>query len=90
MNSKLTKSEREYLGMIKTLHCVVCDQAGPSDAHHIKQGQTYTCIPLCKDCHQGSHNGIHGRQHMWKVKKMDELLALNNTIASLMSVFLKY
>jgi len=89
MNSKLTKSEREYLGMIKTLPCVVCDQAGPSDAHHIKQGQTYTCIPLCKDCHQG-YNGWHGTKAIWRIHKMDELLALNNTIANLMSVFLKY
>ena len=22
-------------------------------------------IPLCKDCHQGSQNGIHGRRAMW-------------------------
>jgi hypothetical protein len=81
LNSKnLTKNEREYFALIKSMNCGVCGAHGPSDAHHIEQGLHYTCIPLCKDCHQGSHNGIHGRRAIWNVLKKDELSVLNDTI----------
>lgn len=80
MNNKLTPADRRHLGVIKEMPCGVCGAAGPSDAHHIKQGLQYTCIPLCKDCHQGSHNGIHGQRSIWKVLKKDELSVLNATI----------
>jgi hypothetical protein len=84
MNSKnLNKSDREYLGQIKSMPCGVCGTSGPSDAHHIEQGLHYTCIPLCKDCHQGSHNGIHGRRAIWNVLKKDELSVLNETIGKM-------
>ena len=84
MNSKnLTHLEREYLGHIKSMACGVCGASGPSDAHHIEQGLHYTCIPLCKDCHQGSHNGIHGRRAIWNVLKKDELSVLNETIGKM-------
>jgi hypothetical protein len=35
---------------------------------------------LCKDCHQGSFNGIHGQRRMWQIKKATELSVLNETI----------
>jgi len=80
MNSKLNKAEKDYLFHVKQLPCGVCDQSGPSDAHHIKQGFHYLCIPLCKDCHQGSFNGIHGQARIWSVYKKDEMSVLNDTI----------
>lgn len=79
----ITASEREWLGQVKELPCSVCGASGPSDAHHINQGQHYTCVALCRDCHQGSENGWHGRRVMWRVMKMDELSALNITLAHL-------
>ena len=84
MNNKLTAAQRKYLATVKTLSCGVCDAAGPSDAHHIEQGLQYICIPLCKDCHQGSHNGIHGRRSIWNVLKKTELSVLNDTIQKLL------
>jgi len=84
MNNKLNAAQRKYLATIKTLSCGVCDAAGPSDAHHIEQGLQYICIPLCKDCHQGSHNGIHGRRSIWNVLKKTELSVLNDTIKKLL------
>lgn len=78
-----TSAEREYVERVKSLPCSVCGAAGPSDAHEINQGQWFTCVALCKDCHQGSHNGIHGRRAMWNVMKLDELGALNITIKRL-------
>ena len=85
-NSKaFTKSEAAHLERVKLLPCSVCDAAGPSDAHHIKQGQHFSCVALCKDCHQGSFNGIHGQRRMWTVMKMDEIDALAITVQRLLS-----
>lgn len=77
----LSRHEREHLAAVKLLPCSVCDAAGPSAAHHIVQGQHYTAVALCEDCHQGSENGWHGRKTMWRIKKLDELGALNITLA---------
>ena len=82
-NSKaITAAERKLLAQVKALPCSVCDTAGPSDAHHINQGQHYTVVALCRDCHQGS-NGWHGTKAYWRIRKMDELAALNVTIQRL-------
>ena len=84
MHSKnLTALDREHLARVKALPCGVCEARGPSDAHHIKQGLHYLCIPLCKDCHQGSFNGIHGQARIWSVYKKDEMTVLDDTIRRL-------
>lgn len=83
MNNKLTARERRHLAAVKELPCGVCGAFGPSDAHHIDQGYQYLCIPLCKDCHQGSFNGIHGQRRIWNVMKKTELTVLNDTIEKL-------
>lgn len=80
----ITQAEHEHLERVKSLQCSVCDQPGPSDAHHIRQGQHWTVVALCKDCHQGSHNGWHGRRAMWAVKEMNDIDALAVTIRRLM------
>jgi hypothetical protein len=86
MNNTLTAQERAYVGLVKELPCSVCGQAGPSDAHHVKQHRQYTVVALCKDCHQGSRNGWHGQRQMWKLKKMDEIDALNVTIKNVLKL----
>lgn len=68
---------------VKQLDCSVCDEPGPCDAHHIKQGQHYTVVALCKSCHQGPKLGWHGDKGMWRIKKMDELDALAVTLERL-------
>lgn len=81
MNSKnINAKARAHLARIKEMPCIVCETKGPSEAHHIRQGDHFSCLPLCQDCHTGSHNGIHGRQAIWKVLKLDELGALNRLI----------
>lgn len=84
MNNTPTAKERKHLTRVKELPCSVCDASGPSDAHHVKQHRQYTCVALCKDCHQGSVMGWHGQKRMWSLKKMDEIDALNITIARLL------
>ena len=84
MNNTLTAKEKKHLARVKELPCSVCDASGPSDAHHVKQNRQYTCIALCKDCHQGAVMGWHGQKRMWSLKKMDEIDALNITIQRLL------
>jgi cytochrome c553 len=85
-NSKaMTDTERKHVKRVKMLPCSVCHEDPPSDAHHIKQGQHWTVVALCKDCHQGSNNGWHGNRIMWNLRKMDELDALAVTIERLMT-----
>lgn len=79
-----TASEKRHIEAVKNLPCSVCDEPGPSEAHEIKQGQWFTSVALCPDCHRGSVNGIHGQRRMWAVKKFDELDALAVTVGRLM------
>lgn len=82
----MTKAEREHVTRIKEMRCGVCEAPGPSEAHELKQGQWFTSIPLCADCHRGSFNGIHGQARIWAVKKLDEQEVLNETIRQLVAV----
>lgn len=89
--SKYTKSEITHFERIKSMPCSLCGASEPSDAHHILEGRTpgrksptYTAIPLCKSCHQDSHNGIHGNQAMWRVMRKTELQCLSETIETLL------
>jgi hypothetical protein len=83
VNGHYTTHERAHVTRVKALDCSVCDTPGPSHAHHIEQGEHYTVVALCPDCHQGSANGWHGRRIIWKIKKFDEMKALNVTIGRL-------
>lgn len=81
MNNKLTNKERKHLGKVKELPCSVCDQPGPSEAHHVKQGQQFTTVALCTDCHKD----WHGNKNLWRIYKMDELSAINKTVERLIN-----
>lgn len=89
MNNQISLKEHEHLQRVKSLPCSVCDAPGPSDAHHIKQHRQYTCVALCKDCHQGSILGWHGQKRAWAIRKMDEMDALNVTISRLIDQMLE-
>jgi MinD superfamily P-loop ATPase len=79
-----TKAEKAHIERIKSMRCGVCDANAPSEAHELKQGQWFTSLPLCPDCHRGSINGIHGQARIWAVYKLDEQAVLNETIRQLM------
>lgn len=87
MNSKNKRApsvrERRHIERVAALPCSVCDQAGPSEVHEIKQGAWWVSCALCPDCHRGSVNGLHGQRRMWSVRKMDEIDALGVTIERL-------
>jgi len=81
MNQQYSKKERQHLERIKQLHCSVCDAPPISEAHHIRQNEPYLCVALCKDC----HDALHGKKDkaLWRIHKMDELLALSVTLRRL-------
>lgn len=83
-SARITPDESEHMANVKSLPCSVCDAPSPSAAHHINQGQAWTTISLCYDCHQG-HNGWHGNKSLWRIRKMDELDALAVTIRRLIT-----
>lgn len=83
MNNQLNKAERKHVARVKELPCSVCDAEGPSEAHHYRQHLQYICIALCVDCHRGPIMGWHGGKVAWRVRKMDELDALNITLRRL-------
>lgn len=85
MNNKLNTKERRHLARVKELPCSVCDEPGPSEAHHVEQGSQYTCIALCVDCHRSPFLGLHGQKRNWLIRKVTEMDALNTTIERLLS-----
>jgi hypothetical protein len=74
-----TKGEQQHLAAVASLPCSVCQAPPPSQCHHIKQQRHYTVVALCPDC----HSNWHGTKTLWKVRKMDEIDALNETIRML-------
>lgn len=80
-NSKsMTATERSHIEAVKSCACSVCDAPPPSAAHHIQQGEHFTTVALCQDCHQGPFMGWHGQRRAWIIRKMAEIDALNVTI----------
>ena len=86
----MTAAAERHIGRVKSLPCSLCGKAAPSDAHHILEGRIqgrrsddFCTIPLCKDCHQGERNGVHGQQIMLKIMKETELSLLAQTIETL-------
>lgn len=80
----MTASEHEHVARIKGMACACCGTPGPCDAHEIAQGLWWVSIPLCTSCHTGPQ-GWHGDKSHWRVRKLDELKALNETVRKLMT-----
>ena len=54
---------------------------GPSEAHHIVQGDYFTTVAVCHDCHRGSEKRLARPEKSWRIARFpDELgAALNIT-----------
>lgn len=82
--ARITDAESAHMAAVKSCACVVCDAPPPSIAHHVNQGDHYTTVALCADCHVGK-GGIHGDQSMWRLRfriggTAAELMAINETL----------
>lgn len=77
--SPMTRAEREHVGRVKESGCALCGAAGVVHAHEIEQGCWWTSVGLCPHCHTGSQ-GLHGDKTLWRIYKMTEIQALNETL----------
>ncbi len=81
---RITNAEGAHLALVKESGCVLCDAGPYVEAHHVEQGDHFTCIGLCPECHRGP-KGIHGDQTMLRLRfkatgLRGEMLALNETL----------
>lgn len=82
-----TASEREYMGRVAALGCLLCGE--PAEVHHVRQGQGmaqrashWLTVPLCPACHRGPA-GIHGDRSALRAAGIDEMGLLALTIERL-------
>lgn len=73
-----TTLERDYVSKIAEQACVVCD-ATPVEIHEFEQGNWFTSVPVCVECHRGT-DGWHGSRLRWKLRRIDMLEAINRTV----------
>jgi hypothetical protein len=68
-----TKAEREYMGLVASMGCVICQR--PAECHHITSGvgmsqkaSNMDVIPLCPDHHRNGGYGvaIHAGKKGWE------------------------
>ena len=89
-----TAAEREYMGRVARLGCVVCRLLGfgptPAQVHHVRAGQggaqragNYCVLPLCEPDHTGPR-GIHGDKSRLRQLGMTEMDLLDVTIGEAM------
>lgn len=86
-----TVDGRSHIARVKALPCACCGQPGPSDAHHVREGQggaqrapDFLAIPLCKEHHQG-RTGVPGDRSAMALRKLTELDMLALTIRALVA-----
>ena len=77
-----TATERLHIERVASLACVVCDAPGPSEVHEPEQGLLFVAIALCPACHRGPE-GWHGTRLRWKLRRINELQAINKTVGAL-------
>ena len=79
---KQTASEREHVGKVAALPCIVCESREGSEVHEPEQGLWFASMPLCAACHRGP-DGWHGTRLRWRLRKVGELDAINSTIGAI-------
>lgn len=77
-----TAAERAHIERVAALSCAVCDSQEGSEVHEPEQGAWWISIPLCPACHRGPE-GWHGTRLRWKLRRVTELSAINDTIRRL-------
>lgn len=75
---KPTAAEAKHINRVASLSCVVCSAPPPSEVHEPEQGLWFASMPLCPECHRGP-DGWHGTRQRWKLRRISELQAINET-----------
>ncbi len=86
-----TKAEKEYMGRIASMGCVICRNLGlgesPAEVHHIgngtmgKRASNYETIPLCPAHHRTGGHGVavHAGRKAFEAKYGTESELLEQT-----------
>lgn len=81
------KAEREHMGRVAALGCLLC--GAPAEVHHLREGQgmaqrasNWLTIPLCPYHHRGPR-GVHGDRSALRAAKVTELDLLARVIERL-------
>lgn len=93
MSRTATRRERDHMGRVAELGCIVCRNAGlgetPAQVHHLREGQggaqrasNWLTIPLCPEHHTGK-DSIHGDRRGFEARYGSELDLLAQTIGEL-------
>jgi hypothetical protein len=89
-----TPLEREHMGRVKRLACVLCAELGMqqergTEVHHVREDQggaqrapNWVVCALCADCHRGAR-GIHGDRSLLRQAKCTEIDLLAWTLKAL-------
>lgn len=91
--AKAAAKERDYMGRVAALGCVVCRLLGlgptPAQVHHVHAGVgkaqragNFCTVPLCEPHHTGPR-GVHGDKGCLRQLNMSELDLLDVTIGEL-------
>lgn len=74
MNQSATAAEERYMGLVKTMKCLICrrfprlDRGLPTEVHHLRTGSgqnNWLVAPLCGSTIDGGHHrGAGGLHHM--------------------------
>lgn len=80
-----TAEEAEYVAIVAALPCACCSDIGPREIHEFKQGQWFSAVNLCDPCHRGP-DGWHGTRDRWKLRKMDMLKAIAETVRAVFRI----
>lgn len=88
MAKAATDAERRHMARVASLPCACCGNYGVH-VHHVREGQgmaqrasNWLTVPLCPDCHVGPR-GIHGDKSAMRLRKLDEMDLLANTIKAM-------
>jgi len=87
MKKAATKAEKDHMGRVAGLGCLVCGM--PAEVHHIRDGvgmsqrsSNYLTVPLCYEHHRGSLS-IHGSKRTFEGLYGSEMDLLAETIKRL-------
>jgi len=86
--TRATDAEKRHMARVACLPCACCGAYGVH-VHHIREDQgmaqrasNWLTVSLCPDCHTGPR-GIHGDKSAMRLRKLEELDLLANTIKAL-------
>lgn len=79
-----TADEAAYVAIVATLPCACCGGRG-EEVHEFQQGAWFGSCNLCVACHRGD-DGWHGTRNRWKLRKMDMLQAIADTVRAVFRI----